>query len=110
MAVVVLSNRQRVAVLRPIGVGQVGVSRRAEVDSTGQAAVVVRQIHVAVVQTIVANVLAVGGLSVRIVVGVVVGAGEGGGRLGRDEAVTSVLHVAPVDGVCVAAQWGRAFR
>ncbi|TNN76362.1 hypothetical protein EYF80_013441 [Liparis tanakae] len=109
VAVVVLADGQRVAVLRPVAVGQVGVARRPEVDAARQAAVVVRQVGVAVVEAVVAHVLALGRLPVRVVVGVVVGARQGGGGLRGDEAVASVLHVAAVDGVGVAAQRGRAF-
>jgi len=57
----------------------------------------------------VADVLALGRLSIRVVVRVVVGARQGGGGVRGDEAVASVLHVASVDGVGVAAQRGRAF-
>lgn len=110
MAIVVLSNWQSVAVLWTVAVGHVGVARWPEVDTTRQATVVVRQIHIAVVEAVVTDVLALRCLHVRVVVGVVVGAGQGRGCLGCDEAFASVLHVSSVDGIGVAAQRGCAFR
>lgn len=106
VAVVILTDGQGVAVLGPVAVWHVGVAGRAVVHSAGQAPVVVRQIGVAIVQAVVADVLALGRLAVGVVVGVVVGARQGGGGLRSDEAVTPVLHVAPVDGVGVAAERG----
>lgn len=110
MAVVVLADRQRVAVLWSIAIWHVGVTWRPEVDAPRQAAIVVCEISVAVVETVVASVMTLGRLAVRIVVGVVVGSSQGGGGLRHDEALAAVLHVTAVDGVGVAAQWGRTFR
>lgn len=110
MTVIILADWECVAVFWPVAVWHVGVARWPEVDTPRQAAVAVCHICVAIVQPVVADVLALRCLTVRIVVGVVVRACQGGGCLRRDEAIASVLHVASVDGVGVAAEWGCAFR
>lgn len=101
----------RAIVLPPAGqgeaaiVGPVGAPRHVGVagpvaDAPGQAAIVVREVPVAVVADVGA-VLALVALGVRVVVAVV-GSGQGGGGLWGDEALP-VLQVPPVDGVRVAA-------
>lgn len=89
------------AIIGPVGAPwHVGVAGPV-VDAPGQAAIVVREVSVAVVADVGA-VLALVALGVRRVVVAVVGSGQGGGGLGSDEPVP-VLQVPPVNGVRVAA-------
>lgn len=88
------------AIIGPVGAPwHVGVAGPV-VDAPGQAAVVVREVSVAIVADVGA-VLALVALGVRVVVAVV-GSGQGGRGLGGDEPLP-VLQVPPVDGVRVAA-------
>ncbi len=102
MAIVVLADRESVAVLRPVSTGGHVGPIGPVIDSTRQTSVVVSYVAVSIVKCVMAK-LTVWSVIVGVAV-IVIRAWEGGSGLGCNEAL-AVFHVAPINRVSVASQW-----